>query len=121
MFSSPRRPGNFQVDVDPVDNCESSSTGVRTRLPVVCGRFRPDVSRVHDLLSSSNVVLAFRSSPGVLLARGSKHVAGRGLIAARFNEMRTAEGGKKVVQRYFVGDVFHTESQRPARPAFLVE
>jgi NodT family efflux transporter outer membrane factor (OMF) lipoprotein len=27
---------------------------------------------VHDLLSSSNVLLAFRSSPGVLLARGSE-------------------------------------------------
>ena len=36
-----------------------------------CGRFRPDVPRVHDLLSSSNGLLAFRLSPGVLLARGS--------------------------------------------------
>jgi hypothetical protein len=35
MFSSARQPGNFQVDVDPVDNFGSSSTGVRARLPVV--------------------------------------------------------------------------------------
>jgi hypothetical protein len=27
-----RRPGSFQVDVDPVDNFESTSTGVRVRL-----------------------------------------------------------------------------------------
>jgi len=37
-----------------------------------CGSFRPDVSRVHDLLSSSNALLAFESSPDVLLARGSE-------------------------------------------------
>ena len=35
MFSSARRPGNFQVDVDPVDNFGLFSTGVRARLPVV--------------------------------------------------------------------------------------
>ncbi len=37
MFSSARRPRNFQVDVDPVDNFESSSTGVRARLSVISG------------------------------------------------------------------------------------
>ena len=31
-----------------------------------------DVPRVHDLLSFSNVLLAFRSSSNVLLARGSQ-------------------------------------------------
>ena len=45
MFSSARRPRDFQVDVDPVDNFESSSTGVRADS---------------------------RSSPGVQLGRGSE-------------------------------------------------
>jgi hypothetical protein len=49
-FPGARLPGNFQVDVDPVDNFGSSSTGVRARLPVVSecpagARFRIGVPR----------------------------------------------------------------------------
>jgi hypothetical protein len=64
--SSARLPGNFQVDVAPVDNFGSSSTGVRAtpagvgesmfsgeRLPGVCER-----PAGHDVLSSPNVQLA---------------------------------------------------------------
>src|SRR5665213_4193620 len=64
-----------------LENTASSGPPVRcssSRCSPVHGHpyrsFRPDVPRVHDLLSSSNVLLAFRSSPGVLLARGSESV-----------------------------------------------
>jgi O-antigen biosynthesis protein len=39
------------------------------------GSFRPDVPRVHDLQSSSNALLAFRSSPDVLLARDPERIS----------------------------------------------
>src|SRR5665213_1859848 len=57
MFSSARRPGNFQVDVDPVDNFGSSSNGVRARRP---GNFQVDVDPVDNFGSSSNGVRARR-------------------------------------------------------------
>src|SRR5665213_209929 len=57
MFSSARRPGNFQVDVDPVDNFGSSSTGVRARRP---GNFQVDVDPVDNFGSSSTGVRARR-------------------------------------------------------------
>jgi uncharacterized protein len=52
-----RRPGNFQVDVDPVDNFGSPSTGVRARRP---GNFQVDVDPVDDFGSPSTGVPARR-------------------------------------------------------------
>jgi hypothetical protein len=70
---------SFQVDVSPVDNSGSSSTGVRARPPLrevstgcsqaPSGNPRVDVVPGHDYRLFSTGLLVFRSSPGVLLAR----------------------------------------------------